>query len=198
MLSLTNSLRTAARHAQAQWPRSLAAAAAPRRANSSSAGTDSMADLRGILHDAGDAPQAPQRVSRIDYNEIDPRAAMSRSTAGSLKFFRTGQFVKPYDFTREERTKSRRFTSRPLLGPDAKTSREKDIFHKLDIDPLDECMNSALLSHFVTDMGKIQKRSVTQLTWKNQRRLGKAIRRAKMMGIIPILSRRPLSLIESY
>lgn len=57
-------------------------------------------------------------------------------------------------------------------------------------------MNSTLLSHFVTDMGKIRKRADTQLTWKNQRRLGKAIRRAKMMGIIPVLSRRSLSLVN--
>lgn len=43
-------------------------------------------------------------------------------------------------------------------------------------------------------MGKIKSRAETGLTWKNQRRLGKAIRRAKMMGVIPVLSRRPLGL----
>lgn len=48
------------------------------------------------------------------------------------------------------------------------------------------------MSRFVTSMGKIKSRSETQLTWKNQRRIGKAIRRAKMMGIIPVLSRRQL------
>ena len=48
------------------------------------------------------------------------------------------------------------------------------------------------MSYFVTHMGKIKRRSETQLTWKNQRRIGKAIRRAKMMGIIPVLSRRTL------
>lgn len=41
-------------------------------------------------------------------------------------------------------------------------------------------------------MGKIKPRSQTKLTWRSQRRLGKAIRRAKMMGIIPVLSRRVL------
>lgn len=48
------------------------------------------------------------------------------------------------------------------------------------------------MSRFVTTMGKIKGRNETNLTWKNQRRLGKAIRRAKMMGIIPVLSRRHL------
>ena len=66
------------------------------------------------------------------------------------------------------------------------------MFHQLQIDPLNEALNSRLLSHFVTDMGKIKPRSQTKLTWRSQRRLGKAIRRAKMMGIIPVLSRRVL------
>ena len=48
------------------------------------------------------------------------------------------------------------------------------------------------MSEFVTRMGRIKKRNETRLTWKNQRKLGKAVRRAKMMGIIPVLSRRHL------
>lgn len=66
------------------------------------------------------------------------------------------------------------------------------MFHQLQIDPLHEAMNSRLLSYFVTEMGKIKPRSATKLTWRSQRRLGKAIRRAKMMGVIPVLSRRVL------
>ena len=49
------------------------------------------------------------------------------------------------------------------------------------------------MSEFVTRMGRIKKRNETRLTWKNQRKLGKAVRRAKMMGIIPVLSKRPLT-----
>lgn len=41
-------------------------------------------------------------------------------------------------------------------------------------------------------MGKVQSRAQTFLTAKNQRLLGKTIRRAKMMGIIPHLSIRTL------
>ena len=71
-------------------------------------------------------------------------------------------------------------------------SQRLDAFHQLNIDPLHEATSSNLMSSFVTEMGKIRTRSETLLTWKNQRRLGKAIRRARMMGIIPILSRRSL------
>lgn len=46
-------------------------------------------------------------------------------------------------------------------------------------------MNPALLSRFVTNMGKIMNRAQTRLTWKNQRKVGKAIRRARAMGVMP-------------
>lgn len=38
-------------------------------------------------------------------------------------------------------------------------------------------------------MGKILPRNVTGLTRKSQRYVGKAIRRARAMGILPVLSR---------
>ena len=78
---------------------------------------------------------------------------------------------------------------RALLGPGAAESRRNDTFYQLDIDPLDEAMNPRLLSFFVSDMGKIRSRADNKLTWRNQRRLTKAIRRAKMMGIMPILNK---------
>ena len=78
------------------------------------------------------------------------------------------------------------------LGPPRKEAQKRDMFYQHGIDPLDEYLNSALLSSFVTEMGKIRSRGDTKLTWRSQRRVGKAIRRAKMMGIIPVLSRRPL------
>ncbi len=46
-------------------------------------------------------------------------------------------------------------------------------------------------------MGKINTRPVTGLTRKNQRRIGKAIRRARMMGLIPVFSTRKNQLITN-
>ena len=103
------------------------------------------------------------------------------------------QFVKPKSFTHAEYTRRRMWRKPWVLGPDAETSKRTDIFYQLGIDPLDECTNSTLMASFVTTMGKIKPRAQTGLTWKNQRRIGKAIRRAKMMGIIPVHSRRILS-----
>jgi small subunit ribosomal protein S18 len=101
------------------------------------------------------------------------------------------QFLKPADLLVREDPFRRR---RALLGPGASESRQNDWFYQLGIDPLDEATNPRLLSYFVTDMGKVKNRAETKLTWRNQRRLAKAIRRAKMMGIMPILNKQ----VSSY
>ncbi|KAH8999216.1 hypothetical protein EDB92DRAFT_942309 [Lactarius akahatsu] len=99
-------------------------------------------------------------------------------------------FLKPTDLLPREDPFRRK---RALLGPGAAESRRGDWFHQLDIDPLDEATNPRLLSYFVTDMGKMKSRAETKLTWRNQRRLTKAVRRAKMMGVMPILNKRVTS-----
>lgn len=82
------------------------------------------------------------------------------------------------------------------LGPPNREARYTDIFHQLDIDPVDECMNPTLLSHFVSKMGRVNKRAETKLTMRSQRRISKAIKRAKMMGIMPIHSQSPFGLLK--
>lgn len=96
------------------------------------------------------------------------------------------QFLKPTDLLVNEDPFRRK---RALLGPGAAESRRNDWFYQLGIDPLDEATNPRLLSYFVTNMGKVKSRAETKLTWRNQRRLTKAIRRAKMMGVMPILNK---------
>ncbi|KAI0750687.1 ribosomal protein S18 [Daedaleopsis nitida] len=113
------------------------------------------------------------------------------------------QFTQPKQFSRAEYEKMRTYSKRWALGPDAATSKELDVFYQLGLDPLKECQNTSIMSRFVTTMGKIKGRKETNLTWKNQRRMGKAIRRAKMMGLIPVLSKRelfrsPLDYSHSY
>jgi len=110
---------------------------------------------------------------------------------GMLKDPQMYKPVNPGSFTMKGRTKKTITLKRPYLGPPAKESRRKDVFHQLGIDPLRESFNPNLLSYFVTDMGRVAGRAETRLTWRSQRRLSKAIRRAKMMGIIPLHSKNP-------
>jgi hypothetical protein len=43
------------------------------------------------------------------------------------------------------------------------------------------------MRNFVSEMGKIKSRSVTGLSMQSQKRVAKAVRRAKMMGVMPVL-----------
>ncbi|RUP05918.1 ribosomal protein S18 [Jimgerdemannia flammicorona] len=61
----------------------------------------------------------------------------------------------------------------------------QDPFNTLGLDPLKEYKNHSLLSSFVSDMGKILPREQTGVTAKNQRKLAKAIKRARAMGLMP-------------
>ncbi|KAG1049503.1 hypothetical protein G6F43_008169 [Rhizopus delemar] len=60
----------------------------------------------------------------------------------------------------------------------------QDPFDVLGLDPLQEYKNYKLLSNFVSDMGKILPREQTGLTAKNQRKLAKAVKRARAMGLM--------------
>jgi len=76
-----------------------------------------------------------------------------------------------------------------VVAPGPEAAIPQDSFHQLNLDPRDFTTNSTVLSYFVTEMGKIKPRTQTRLTSKSQRLLGKTIRRSKMMGIIPTLSK---------
>ncbi|KAI0320688.1 hypothetical protein OF83DRAFT_1103752 [Amylostereum chailletii] len=99
------------------------------------------------------------------------------------------QFVKPSDLRDRSNEPPLMGRKRALLGPGASESKAQDWFYQLGIDPLYEATNPRLLSFFVSEMGKVKSRAITKLTWRSQRRLTKAIRRAKMMGVMPILHR---------
>lgn len=92
----------------------------------------------------------------------------------------------PDAFTREKRVEKRRFAPKRWdLGPPTKKALFTDIFRQLEIDPVKECMNAKLLSAYVTQLGRVKTRAETGLTMRSQRKVAKAIKRAKMMGIMP-------------
>jgi ribosomal protein S18 len=72
----------------------------------------------------------------------------------------------------------------PLLGPPNKVAKQIDAFHLSSSDPLDHIFNPGMSRAFVNQMGRIRSRAETGLTWKNQRKVGKLVRRARAMGLI--------------
>ncbi|KAM6495993.1 hypothetical protein JOM56_008699 [Amanita muscaria] len=123
-----------------------------------------------------------------------PTKSSRRAAQGTWKPFRPNSVIRPHDLSYKSRSNTppppRR---RAGVGPPPAQARYNDVFHQFDLDPVSQATNSRLLSLFVSEIGKIYSRQVTGLTMKSQRRLGKAIRRAKMMGIIPVLSAPKLS-----
>ncbi|KAN0097461.1 hypothetical protein V8E55_001907 [Tylopilus felleus] len=108
-------------------------------------------------------------------------------TPGLRRKFAAGQFIRPHYWTYQHRFQPKNIrTAPPLVAPSRKEACQHDVFRELGIDPLWETSNSTLLASFVTELSKIRPRTHTRLTTKTQRRLGKAIRRAKMMGVIPL------------
>ncbi|KWU46669.1 hypothetical protein RHOSPDRAFT_31485 [Rhodotorula sp. JG-1b] len=72
------------------------------------------------------------------------------------------------------------------LGPPTAYAHTHDPFIRYGLDPVEDAqLNPSLLSEFVTTMGKIKPRGKTGLQRKTQRKVGKAIRRARSMGIMP-------------
>ena len=103
------------------------------------------------------------------------------------KHLRPNKFVRLSDF--KDRSWQKLPRKPDPFGPGRAASEARDAFVQLNIDPLHESTNARMLAHFVTDMGRIRKRAMTGLTWRSQRRMAKAVRRAKMMGLMPILRR---------
>jgi small subunit ribosomal protein S18 len=107
------------------------------------------------------------------------------------------QFIRPHQLGYKSRNKGEIIRSKPTrVSPDTKEARYKDMFYQTGVDPLNHVMNPSMLSAFMTEMAKINGRHTTMLTMKSQRRITKAIRRGKMMGIIPQLSRSPYALVS--
>lgn len=83
----------------------------------------------------------------------------------------------------------------PLLGPSRAVAEQNDPLFKLGLRPGhvslhdDSYKNPLLLSTYVTEMGKIKPRRETGLTRRSQREVAKGIRRARSMGLMPVMSR---------
>ena len=92
------------------------------------------------------------------------------------------QPVRPYDLNKAAHLRKIP-KRRPGVGP-GREGHSNDIFRQLNIDPRFEAENVALMNDYITAMGKIRTRPVTSLSQRSQRLVGKAIKRARSMGII--------------
>lgn len=68
---------------------------------------------------------------------------------------------------------------------------ERDAFDVLGINPEAEWKNFAVLSEYVSPLGRIKHRRETGLRAVNQRRIARAVRRAVGMGLMPSVHKHP-------
>ncbi|KIL00033.1 hypothetical protein PAXRUDRAFT_822055 [Paxillus rubicundulus Ve08.2h10] len=116
-------------------------------------------------------------------------AQIQWQSQGLRRKFAPGLFIRPHYWSHEHRFEKKLLRLKlSQVGPGRREARDRDILRHFDIDPLWETSNSTLLAAFLTEMGKIRPRTQTRVSTKTQRRIAKAIRRAKMMGVIPLLS----------
>ncbi|TRM67618.1 hypothetical protein BD626DRAFT_103502 [Schizophyllum amplum] len=179
-------------------------ASTARRANDKAAVDARLDKLQAVAREEG-KKQQEQKMSRavaattgayaFSWQTHPPLISLKGVAAGrrptNWNTFLGQKFIRPRDFTYKERTKATRFKRArpPSMPPPTYQARAQDLFHKLNIDPLQFSTHPLILRDFVSEMGMIQGRNQTCLTSKSHRRLTRAIKRAKMMGVIPQLSR---------
>ncbi|KAF8897681.1 ribosomal protein S18 [Infundibulicybe gibba] len=150
---------------------------------------DGFGALAQVLSDVGTQQPAPRKKKSsfaAPMREKGPRHEKQQL----WKPFMPNRPIRPHELTYKSRfIGPRSRTRRAAVGPAPPVARYQDVFHQFGIDPITQAQNPTILNEYISDMGKIYGRNITGLTSKSQRRMGKAIRRAKMMGIIPILSK---------
>ncbi|KAF8925999.1 hypothetical protein EDD21DRAFT_387495 [Dissophora ornata] len=98
-----------------------------------------------------------------------PASEQARMSRGN---FRKGDIYKPSDLND---TKTVTYSSPP---------KPVDELKILNLNPLHEYKNATLLSHYISPLGRLLSREQTGLSAKNQRRVTKAVRRARALCII--------------
>ncbi|KIY67932.1 hypothetical protein CYLTODRAFT_396143 [Cylindrobasidium torrendii FP15055 ss-10] len=172
-----------------QAARTFSVARAVRYSSSDSKSTvlDKVAE---VFREQSHAPAHETSIGKRPAAEIEAGFS-DLSTQERYRPFMNTTVIRPHEFhPNARRWRDKQWPSTPNVGPAYKDAVTLDAFHQLELDPMDFAATPTVLNKFMTTMGKIEPRFVTNLTRKNQRRLGKAIRRSRMMGIIPSFSLR--------
>ncbi|PGH19060.1 ribosomal protein S18 [Helicocarpus griseus UAMH5409] len=96
------------------------------------------------------------------------------------RFWENGDVYSPHDLSPAEMRKWR-----------VKKSPPTDAFDALSLNPLHLYKNFAVMSEYMTEMGRIRHSSETGLRPVNQRKISKAIRRAIGLGLMPSVHKHP-------
>ncbi|GAA6036599.1 hypothetical protein JCM8097_001245 [Rhodosporidiobolus ruineniae] len=161
-------------------PQPSSSAPAPRRVNAQADKEQAASRMDELLNIVKEVQSAEPLAEEVE-NPSAVLRHLSRHQTISPQHLSPRALLRPYP-------PQPNFSQAFPLGPPTSFGPTHDPFVRYGIDPLDPkqgAMNPWIASEFVTSMGKIKPRGKTGLQRKSQRRVGKAIRRARSMGIIP-------------
>ncbi|CBQ71794.1 related to 30s ribosomal protein s18 [Sporisorium reilianum SRZ2] len=143
---------------------------------------------------ASASSSSPLTANGAVHNPRSTNPTRERQTV-SGRAFMNGHYYNPSTLAYDSITQRPNRLARPLLGPTKAEAVQQDLIHINGLKPGkpslndDSYKNAAILANYVTEMGKIMPRASTGLTRKSQRAVGKAVRRARSMGLLPVMSR---------
>lgn len=161
---------------------------------SSSSSSSALDELSSSIEKLARLRASTPSTSGAVHNPRSPTPTSQRQTV-SGRAFMNGHYYNPSTLTYTSITQRPPRLARPLLGPTKAEAVKQDLIHINGLKPGkpslhdDSYKNAAILANYVTEMGKIMPRASTGLTRKSQRGVGKAVRRARSMGLLPVMSR---------
>lgn len=193
--SLTTILRSSTARPAVAAARSLSSTASRPQSSDTSALDELSSSIEKLARSRASASSSsPLSATGAVHNPRSPSPTRERQTV-SGRAFMNGHYYNPTTLSYDAITQRPNRLARPLLGPTKKEAVQQDLIHINGLKPGkpslhdDSYKNAAILANYVTEMGKIMPRASTGLTRKSQRMVGKAVRRARSMGLLPVMSR---------
>ncbi|KZF20082.1 ribosomal protein S18 [Xylona heveae TC161] len=154
------------------------------------------------------SPEATEGLRSLTRRLVRDRGDISRRNTASRRGLKDSiaQFARAQDL---ERQQTRRWKQGDVYAPHDLTPAEMqkwrkrtrptmDAFDALGMNPLDHYKNFAIMSEYMTEMGRIRNSYDTGLRPVNQRRIAKAIRRSIGMGLMPSVHKHPEILEQTW
>ncbi|KAL8786663.1 MAG: hypothetical protein Q9195_008117 [Heterodermia aff. obscurata] len=158
----------------------------PRDFNSPSTSSRKDSSRNDLIHSMGkelfEARQTSTALAALEITEaeLDRRNLAAAIAKQNTRKWKAGDVYAPHDLSSVEMEKWRK--KRPINA---------DVFEALDLDPRKEYKNHSIMWEYVTNMGRIKHPRDTGLGNVSQRRLAKAIRRSRGMGLMPSVHNHP-------
>lgn len=147
-------------------------------------------NLASVIEQAASRPRPTTLSAAADFNREFSRRDLEQQ---QLRRWRLGDVYAPHDLSGVEMSKWKRLQR---VSPASARKTKSDVLDQLGIDPRKEYKNMAMMSEYVSSMGRIMGGKESGLRPVNQRRMAKAIRRAMGVGLMPTVHRHPEILRE--